>query len=158
MPKGTGKRSELPADVGRHIAEHIALYRSDPEAAHIWDSSVIGLAGPVTTLLLKTKGKVSGKDRYAALQYFRPGGLYVVVASKGGMPTHPAWYLNLLENPDCTIQVGALHTAATARTVEGDERRALWQAVSAEQPAYLKYQTWTEREIPVVIFDLSEPA
>lgn len=158
MADPTNLSGDLPADVVRHLTEHIALYRRDPEAAHIWDSSVIGLAGPVTTLLLKTTGKRSGKDRYAALQYFEPDGRYVVVASKGGLPSHPSWFHNLLETPDCTIQVGGSHSAATARVAEGDERQKLWEAVSSAQPAYLKYQTWTDREIPVVVFELSEPA
>lgn len=152
------KRTELPPDIGRLLAEHIALYRRDPEAAHIWDSSVIGLSGPVATLLLKTTGKRSGKDRYAALQYFRPQGDFVVVASKGGLPTHPAWYLNLLANPDCEIQAGLFSSRATARIAAGEERRDLWAAVSAEQPAYVRYQARTEREIPVVVFELNEPA
>lgn len=157
MGEEEDRNGDLPSDVWRHLTDHIALYRRDPEAAHIWDSSVIGLAGPVTTLLLRTTGKRSGKDRYAALQYFRPDGQYVVVASKGGLPTHPSWFHNLLENPGCTIQVGGFHSAATARVAAGEERHVLWEAVSSEQPAYLKYQTWTDREIPVVVFELSEP-
>ena len=158
MCDDNGDRTNLPADVWRHLADHIALYRRDPEAAHIWDSSIIGLGGVVSTLLLKTVGKRSGKDRYAALQYFRPDGRYVVVASKGGLAVHPSWFSNLIETPDCTIQVGSFHSAARARIAEGEERTKLWEAVSDEQPAYRKYQTWTDREIPVVLFELGVPA
>ena len=151
-----GERVELPRGAMRHISEHIALYRRDPEKAHLWDSSVIGIPGPVQTLLLRSRGRKSGEERFAALQYFRVDGDYVVVASKGGLPTHPSWCLNLTENPDCEIQAGAFRARARARIAEGDERQRLWQAASGEQPEYLKYQSRTSREIPVIVFDLQE--
>jgi deazaflavin-dependent oxidoreductase (nitroreductase family) len=148
---------KLPNAVERKIAEHIQLYLTDPEAAHVWDPAVIGVrGGPVRTLLLRTRGRKSGEARHVALQYFRPDGLYVVVASRGGMPAHPAWYLNLLEAPECEIQVAGLHARAVARTAQGEERKALWDIVSSEQPAYRHYQTKTEREIPVVVLDLAD--
>ena len=144
----------LPGAVEQKIAEHIQLYLKDPEAAHVWDPGVIGVpGGPVRTLLLTTLGRKTGAPRHVALQYFRPDGLYVVVASRGGMPSHPAWYLNLLEAPECEIQVAGLHAKAVARTTEGEERRRLWDIVSSEQPAYRRYQTRTTREIPVVVLD-----
>jgi deazaflavin-dependent oxidoreductase (nitroreductase family) len=150
-----GDARKLPNAVERKIAEHIQLYLQDPEAAHVWDPGVIGVrGGPVRTLLLRTVGRKSGAPRHVALQYFRPGGLYVVVASRGGTPEHPAWYLNLLDGPECEIQVAGFHAKAVARTAHGDERKALWEAVSGEQPAYRHYQTKTSREIPVVVLDL----
>ena len=145
---------KLPPDITRHIADHIALYRRDPEAAQLWDSSIIGIPGPVKTLLLTTTGRRSGKPRHAALQYFVVDGHYVVVGSKGGLPDHPAWVLNLLAHPACTLQVGAVQHATKARVAEGDERASLWQEVTAEQPEYLKYQSRTDREIPVILFEL----
>jgi deazaflavin-dependent oxidoreductase (nitroreductase family) len=148
-------RNRMPAEVVRGVTEHIQLYLRDPERAHIWDPAVIGVpGGPVRTLLLRSTGRKSGQPRYAALQYFRPDGLYVVVASRGGTPDHPTWYLNLLDTPDCDIQVGGFRSAAVARTTHGEERNRLWDLVSAEQPAYRGYQARTEREIPVVVLDL----
>ena len=146
--------SRLPANAVRQIADHIALYRRDPEKAHMWDSSVIGIPGPVATLLLRTTGRRSGQHRFAALQYFRSEGHFIVVGSKGGMPTHPAWFMNLQDCPDCEIQAGSLKATARARIAEGAERKRLWDAVTKEQPEYLKYERRTDREIPVVVFEL----
>lgn len=139
--------------IARHIAEHTALYLRDPEAAHIWDSTVIGIPGPVKTLLLHTKGRKTGQDRSTVLQYFTPDGLYVVVGSKAGVADHPAWYLNLLAEPNCRFQAGAFGTKARARSVTGEEYEQLWQYVCAEQPEYIKYQQRTDRQIPVVVLD-----
>ena len=149
------ERNRRP-DLWKHVSEHIAFYRRDPEAAHMWDSTVIGIPGPVPTLLLTTKGRKSGETRYAVLQYFRPEGDYVVIASKAGARRHPAWYLNLVDTPECEIQAGAFRAKAKARTATGAERQRLWDAVCAEQPEYPKYQSRTDREIPVVVFDIED--
>ena len=90
------------------ITQHIELYRSDPEAAHMWDSSALGGPGVLPTLLLITKGRKSGETKYLPLIYKKVGDAYVIVASKGGAPSHPAWYLNLKAESDCEIKVGAL--------------------------------------------------
>lgn len=148
------KHRKLPPNITQILAEHVEQYRRDPEAAHLWDSSKIGLSGMVQTLLLRTRGRKSGEDRYVTLQYYRPNGLYVVVGSKGGMAEHPVWYMNLLADPHCHIQVGSFSSDAVARVAEGAEREALWAIVSEEQPQYKYYQTKTSRQIPVVIFDL----
>lgn len=145
---------KLPSAVEAHIEAHIALYLKDPEAAHFWDASVVGIPGLVPTLLLRTVGRKSGEPRYVALQYFRPTGGYSVVASKGGVPTHPSWYLNLLDRPACEIQVGSYHSAAVARTVDGEERQQFWDIIVREQPAYLRYQKRTSRLLPIVALDV----
>ena len=139
--------------IARHIAEHTALYLRDPEAAHIWDSSVIGIPGPVKTLLLHTTGRKTGQGRPIVLQYFTPDDLYVVVGSKAGVADHPAWYLNLLDEPKCRFQAGAYGTKARACSVAGEEYARLWQYVCAEQPEYTKYQKRTDRQIPVVVLE-----
>ncbi len=144
----------LPSDIEKHLAAHLALYKTDPERAHIWDSSVIGVPGPVRTLMLRTKGRKSGEDRYVTLQYFTPEGAYVVVGSKGGVAEHPAWFLNLLAEPACEIQVAAMHAHARARVAEGDERARLWEAVSSEQRAYRAYQARTTRQIPIIVLEI----
>ena len=140
--------------IARQIANHTALYMKDPEKAHIWDSTVIGIPGPIKTLLLHTRGRVSGKDHVVGLQYYLLDQHYVVVASKAGAAEHPHWYRNLVENPECHIQAGSFGSTAEARTAEGDERQRLWRAVSTEQPEYVIYQARTDREIPVVVFEL----
>ena len=76
---------------------------------------------------------------------------YVIIGSKGGFPSHPAWYLNLVEESDVSVQVGAEKFRATARTVQGDERTSLWEAMVAIYPPYQDYQARAGREIPVVV-------
>ena len=141
--------SEIP-----WIAEHIALYRSDPAKAHMWDSSVAGGSGLLATLLLTTTGKKSGEPRALPLIYGEAGGSYVIIASKGGMPSHPLWYLNLQANPECELMVGPKAVSARARVAEGDERERLWEQMAKIYPPYNEYQERAgERTIPVVVLD-----
>ena len=100
------------------IAEHIELYRNDPEKAHMWDSGPLGGPGLLPTLLLTTQGRKSGEPRALPLIYGADGDSYVVIASKGGMPTHPLWYRNLEAKPECELQVGAKQVSARARVAE----------------------------------------
>lgn len=104
-------------------------------------------------LLLTTIGRRSGTPRRTALIHRHIDGNYVVVASKGGAENHPAWYLNLLANPEVTVQVKDKEFTAVARTAEGDERARLWQQLAEVWPDYNKYQTKTERQIPVVVLE-----
>lgn len=136
------------------IAEHIELYRSDPEKAHMWDSGPLGGPGLLPTLLLTTTGRKSGEPRALPLIYGRAGDSYVVIASKGGMPTHPVWYLNLEAKPECELQVAAKHLRARARVAEGDERERIWDEMVEIYPPYVDYQkNATGRTIPVVVLD-----
>jgi len=149
----------LPEAVRREIAAHHALYASDPEAAHLWDPIVIGVAGgPVPCLLLHHVGRKSGQQLNAILQYYRHEDEIVIVGSKGGLPQHPVWYLNLLATPNCEVQIGAFRTPAVARTLGGAERARWWQRVCAEQPAQLAYQARTTREIPLIMLELRTAA
>ena len=136
------------------IAEHIQLYKTDPEKAHMWDSSQVGGSGLLPTLLLTTKGRKTGEPRAIPLVYGAAGDSYVVIASKAGMPTHPLWYRNLEANPECEIQVATLHTAARARDAEDEEREQLWKMMVGISEAYTAYQVSAgERRIPVVVLD-----
>jgi len=136
------------------IAEHIALYRSDPEKAHDWDSTSLGGPGILPTLLLTTTGRSSGEPRSLPLIYGAAEGSYVVIASKGGAPKHPLWFLNLEAKPECEAQVGAKHVVARARVAEGEERLRLWDKLAEIYPPYLDYlKAAGEREIPVVVLD-----
>ena len=146
---------DLPAAVRREIAAHHELYARDPEAAHWWDPIVIGVpGGPVACLLLHHVGRKSGRPLNSILQYYRHEDDIVVVGSKGGLPQHPVWYLNLLAAPACEVEIGAFRSRALARTLGGAERQSWWQRVTAEQPVQLEYQARTEREIPLIILEL----
>ena len=141
--------SEIP-----WIAEHIALYKSDPEKAHMWDSSALGGPGVLPTLLLTTIGRKSGEPRPLPLIYGEAGGSYVIVASKGGTPNHPIWFLNLEAQPECDLMVGAKAVRARARVAEGAEREALWKQMVEIYPPYEDYEKSAgDRVIPVVVLD-----
>ena len=141
--------SEIP-----WIKEHIELYRTDPEKARMWDSTPLGGPGPIPTLLLTTTGRKSGQPRSLPLIYGESGDSYVVIASKGGLPNHPVWFLNLEANPDCELMVGARRQKARARVAEGEERERLWKQMAAIYPPYDKYQENAgARVIPVVVLD-----
>ncbi len=136
------------------IAEHIELYRTDPEKAHQWDSTPLGGPGLLPTLLLTTKGRKSGEPRALPLIYGEAGDAYVVIASKGGMPNHPIWFLNLEAKPECELMVGAKAVSARARIAEGEERERIWKRMAEIYPPYDDYQkNATQRTIPVVVLD-----
>lgn len=130
--------------------EHVRRYEeTDGREGHIWRNNA-----PI--LILTTTGHKTGKLRKSALIYGEHEGSYVVVASKGGAPEHPAWYLNLAEDPKVTVQVLADVFTARARRAEGAERQALWSQMAEVWPDYENYQTKTDREIPVVVLEAVE--
>lgn len=104
-------------------------------------------------LLLGTTGARSGEPRLAPLAYTRDGDRIVIVASKGGAPTDPAWYRNLQANPNVTVELGGETFQARASVVEGGERDRLYAAHAAEHPAFQEYPKKTTRVIPVVRLD-----
>ena len=106
-------------------------------------------AAPV--LLLTTTGRKSGKQRTTPLLYAQDAGRYVIVASVGGAPKHPAWYLNLGGNPEATIRVGSRSFRVHAETAAPEERARLWTLVTQMYAPYDDYQAKTSREIPLVI-------
>ncbi len=135
------------------IAEHVKLYQKDPEKAHLWDSALGGSKGLIPTLLLTTKGRKSGTPHLTPLIYSKQGSGFAVIASKGGAPEHPAWYLNLQANPEVEIQVGPQHYMARARTAAPEERKRIWLEMAKLYPPYDAYQARAGREIPVVILE-----
>jgi deazaflavin-dependent oxidoreductase (nitroreductase family) len=141
---------ELPDWIRDHIRRYL---ESDGADGHLWDSSERGGPGPVPTLLLTTTGRKSGTPQLLPLIYGKTPTGYAVVASKGGAPEHPAWYRNLVAQPEVDVQVGADKFAARARTASGAERAALWKQMAALFPPYDAYQRRTEREIPVVVLE-----
>ena len=126
--------------VARHVRGYI---ESDGKRGHRWHG--------VDTLLLTTRGRRSSRLRRTALIYGPDRERYLVVASSGGAKTHPAWYLNLSEHPQVEVQVGADRFHATAATATADEKPRLWKQMVSIWPEYDRYQTKTEREIPVVV-------
>jgi deazaflavin-dependent oxidoreductase (nitroreductase family) len=128
------------------VAQHIRRYvESDGRRGHRWSG--------VNTLLLTTRGRKSGKLRRTALIYGRDGDRYLVVGSSGGAKRHPSWYLNLVENPQVDVQVGPDTFTARADTATGKEKARLWRVMTSIWPEYDRYQTRTERDIPVVILE-----
>jgi deazaflavin-dependent oxidoreductase (nitroreductase family) len=101
--------------------------------------------------LLTTTGRRSGRPRTVPLLYVPDGHRYVVVASRGGMATHPAWYLNLHAHPVATVQAGPKVTRVTARDATDEERARLWPRLTAAYVHFDAYQRRTPRQIPVVI-------
>ena len=135
------------------LREHTELYLKDPERAHDWDATPVGGSGLVPTLLLTTTGRKSGERRSTPLLYQPTGVGFVIVASRGGSDHHPAWYLNLLANPHCDVQVGRFRYTASGRVLSTDEREPYWQWMVRFWPDYASYQARTDREIPVVVLD-----
>ena len=130
------------------VADHIRNYvDSNGADGHIWRG--------VPTLLLTTKGHQSGLLRRTALIYGRDGDDYVIVASKGGAPTDPLWYLNLKKESAVTIQVGANILSGTASTYALDAtREKVWQSMVAIWPGFAEYKEKTTRQIPLVRISL----
>ncbi|EME23915.1 nitroreductase family deazaflavin-dependent oxidoreductase [Rhodococcus triatomae] len=101
--------------------------------------------------LLTTTGRKSGQPRISPLLFLEDGDRVVLVASQGGQPKHPMWYLNLKADPNVTVQIRSQVRALTATVADDDERAELWPKLVAMYPEFDDYQSWTERKIPVVV-------
>ena len=125
--------------------EHVDRYvETDGEEGYVWRNGA-----PI--LILTTTGRKSGEPRTNALIFGQHGDNYLVVASKGGSPKPPSWYVNLQANPEVRVQVKGDRFSARARTADTDEKPELWKIMTGVWPDYDVYQQRTEREIPVVI-------
>ena len=102
-------------------------------------------------LILTTTGAKTGERRETPLAYTRDGDRFVIVASKGGAPSHPAWYHNVVANPAVTIEVDSERFDATATVADGSERRRLYDQHAALHPSFAEYETRTDRVIPVIV-------
>jgi deazaflavin-dependent oxidoreductase (nitroreductase family) len=128
------------------VADHIKQYvETDGREGHTFHDAEI--------LLLSILGRKSGDWHRTALIYGRDGENFVVVASKGGDPKHPVWYLNLIEHPEVHVQVLADKFTARAHVAEGEERARLWETMAGIWPDYNEYQTKTDRQIPIVVLE-----
>jgi len=126
------------------VAEHTRKYvETGGEDGYMWRG--------FPTVVLTTTGRKSGDLRRNALIYGKDGDDFILIASYGGRPTHPLWYLNLVADPSVTIQERADVISGVAETVpEGEERDRLWAQMVSIFPPYAEYQAKTERRIPVV--------
>src|SRR4249920_2941619 len=104
-------------------------------------------------IVLTSVGAKTGKIRKTALMRVEHDGVYAVVASLGGAPKHPVWYYNLKSHPHVELQDGATKLDYTAREVAGDEKAIWWERAVATWPDYAKYQTKTDRQIPVFVLE-----
>ena len=129
-----------------------------------WNTSIVDefranagkVGGPfegATLLLLHTKGAKSRLPRTNPLVYLPDGDRFVVIASKGGAPTDPQWYRNLLADPNVEIEIGARTIPVTASVITGLERDELYARQVERRPAFADYERKTERKIPVIALE-----
>jgi len=104
-------------------------------------------------LLLHSKGAKSGEERINPVMYRDLGGRYAVFASYAGNPQNPAWYHNLVANPDAEIEIGTQTVRVRARVTEPDERAPIWEQQKRDYPGFADYETKTDRVIPVVVLE-----
>jgi len=124
--------------------DHVRKYEeTGGKTGHDWNGT--------SCLILHAKGRKSGTIRKLPLIYGRDGKDYVIVASKGGAPEHPGWYLNLLAHPDVDIQVWGDVIPVRARTGTAADKARVWSTMTAQWPDYDGYQAKTKRDIPVVL-------
>ena len=134
-------------DMPLYGKKHIERYEAtDGAEGYDWENGT-------TILLLHTKGRKSGKEVTSPLIFREYNGDYLVVASKGGSPEAPDWFLNLEADPSVTVQIKGDKFTAHARTATPEERPAMWDHMVEVWPAYADYQTKTDREIPIVVLE-----
>lgn len=130
--------------------EHVRRYlETDGEVGYRWRRNA-----PI--LILTTTGRRSREPWLRPLIFGEDDGRYVLVASQGGAPRHPDWYLNLQASPDVHVQIKGDRFRARARTASGAERERLWRRMAQIWPPYDEYQQRTDREIPVVVLDRAD--
>ncbi len=119
------------------------------------DGKVGGPFEGAAMLILHTKGRKSGTPRENPLVYRPVDGAMAIVASKGGAPSHPDWYRNLMANPRTTVELGTGTVDVVAREAVGDERERIWTDLKRVMPGFAEYENRTAgvREIPVIVLD-----
>ena len=140
----TGEYEPSPS---RHVASQVERY----EASGGTDGG--SMPNGAGVVVLTTPERKSGKLRKSPLVRVTDGDRYIVIASMGGSPDHPAWYLNLVDEPNVALQDGDVRLDLRARTVDDGERDRLWALAVEQWPDYAEYQKKTERLIPVVLLE-----
>ncbi|OBK14480.1 nitroreductase family deazaflavin-dependent oxidoreductase [Mycobacterium asiaticum] len=123
---------------------NVAIYRAT-------DGRVGGHELGLPLCLLTTTGRKSGLSRTTPLIFMADGDRVVLVASQGGLPAHPMWLLNIRADSDVRLQIRGESRAMRARVADDEERTQLWPRLIAHNPRWARYQSWTDRVIPVVI-------
>jgi deazaflavin-dependent oxidoreductase (nitroreductase family) len=151
-PKPSGLDSPVVPKVLKYAGKaHVRIYRlTGGRIGGKWRIGA-GWKKPVPTLLLDHVGRKSGKRFTTPLLFLDDTPDVVVVASQGGLPKNPQWYANLLATPDTQVQIRGEVSAVRAHTATADEREALWPRLVDLYADFENYQSWTDREIPVVI-------
>lgn len=135
------------------MAKSTAWNRAIIEEFRTNGGRVGGIFEDTPLVLLTTTGAKSGKTRTTPLVYLPDGDRIIVFASKGGSPTHPSWYHNLLANPRATVEVGTDQFEVTAVELEGEERDRLYSKHAEQHPQFAEYQATTSRTIPVIALE-----
>jgi deazaflavin-dependent oxidoreductase (nitroreductase family) len=132
---------------------HVWVYRKT--RGKLGNKWRVGAAFPrgVPVFLLTTIGRKSGEPKTTPLIYLQDGERVVIVGSQGGLAKHPQWFLNLTQNPEVKIQIGARVRKMRARVANSEEHAALWPRLVALYADFATYQAWTDRAIPVVILE-----
>ncbi len=117
------------------------------------NGKVGGMFAGAPLLLLTHNGAKSGQPRTSPLAYTRDGERIAIIASKGGAPTNPDWYHNLIANPKATVELPEETFTARARVADGEERDRLYDAMAARMPNFAEYQRNTTHRIPVVVLE-----
>ena len=112
-----------------------------------------GFRNPVPICLVEHTGRKTGQPRTTPLVYLADGERVIVVASQAGRPENPMWFLNVVANPDVTVQIGRSRRPMRAHVADADERAVLWPRLVDLYADYASYQSWTVREIPVVVLE-----
>lgn len=149
MAKDPKPYTEKQVEFGRRVMRlmsktHIFFYKKS-------NGRLLSKIKGMPVCLLTTTGRQSRLARTIPLTYIPNGDRILLVGSQGGMPTHPNWYLNIVADPNVTVEIEGDARAMRAETASPEERAQLWSMVVARYPGYGDYQARTEREIPVVI-------
>jgi deazaflavin-dependent oxidoreductase (nitroreductase family) len=117
------------------------------------DGKVGGQFEGAPMVILHTTGRKTNEQRENPLVYQKVGDDIAVFGSKGGMPHHPHWYLNLVSTPEAAVEVGKESYPVKARVAEGDERERIWSEQKRRMPGFADYEKATSRQIPVIILE-----
>jgi deazaflavin-dependent oxidoreductase (nitroreductase family) len=148
-------RGIVPCEEEKTLTSPNSYNQSLIEEFRATDGKVTGDFAGRPLLLLTTTGAKSGQPRVSPLVYTTDGDRIVIIASKGGAPTNPDWYRNVVANPVVTVELPGETFQARATVAEGAERQRLYDAQAALMPAFAEYQQKTTRQIPVVILERS---
>ena len=149
-PAGSPSSPAPDDDYAPSPAEWVRQQVAAIEAAG--DTTAVDLNG-LPVVLLTMRGAKTGKVRKVPLMRVEHDGVYLAVASRGGAPSHPQWYLNLTADPDLVVQDGTRTHEVRARELEGAEREQWWERAVAAFAPYAEYQRKTDRVIPILVLE-----